>query len=266
MVRILLLLLCCCYVAYSQDTDAIVQQKVELARKKYRVAEDNEFLISVPYVKSYVAIQGDPFWSPRKGSICPWLEADVEFKGRFYPLKMLKYDCLNNVMVTVSYTANGQEYSALVDGIYGEIRFKEKNGGSGYYERVDGKYQEVEQLRRFVYHSASTKENANDVGSGYYEVVLDSTYSLWVKHIKFVKEQSGTKRFFDKEEFFIKSPNRLYKVRRVQNLYEDFPGKERIIEQFVQDNTVNKLLPLSGAEARKLTMLFNSAKATEHED
>lgn len=232
MVRILLLLFCFTQLVSAQNLDSIVLRKIAATRASFLSVPKEQFLVAIPYTASYTSVSGSQFYNN-----LTWQSSKVSYKGQQYALKMLKYDCLNNQMVTVKYTLNGPEYLVLMPKLYPEVQLGSES---------------------FVYHIASKGEVADGVGSGYYHKQIEGAVSLWVTYKKGIKEQSGVKKFFQKSEPYISTDTTVIKVRRLPSVVNAFPQFSESITAFAHDNKINALLPLTVEESAKIVEYLNT--------
>lgn len=232
MVRILLLLFCFTQLVSAQNLDSIVQRKIAATRASFISIPKEQFLVAIPYTANYVSVSGSQFYNN-----LTWQASKLTYKGKQYALKMLKYDCLNNQMVTVKYTLNGPEYLVLMPKLYPEVLLGDDH---------------------FVYHVASKDEASAGVGSGYYHKQIEGDLSLWVTYKKGIKEQSGVKKFFQKAEPYISADNKVIKVRRLPSIISVFPQFSENITAFAHDNKINALLPLTVDETAKIVTYLNT--------
>lgn len=230
----------------GQSVDSIVQRKLEASKQRCSVQTSQDYLVAIPYKETYLSVQGSPFWETRelvRDRVYvndQWRKAKLHYKGGIYDVKMLRYDCKNNCMVTVQYTPDGAKYIQLVNGCYTQIDL----GGEP-----------------FIFHSASSEEEKNGTGSGYYHLILDGEADLLVKYIKSIGERSGIKRFEQKEESYIRYNGQVYKLKRLGVLTEIFPELKDSLVTYAEQNTINKLLPIGTEDANKLISHINTLLA-----
>lgn len=240
--------------AFGQAPHETVSRKVTAANELFQVSSGAEYLVGTPYLKVYPGLTGSPFWATGQ-----WSKADVLYKGEYYPVSMLKYDCANGVMVTVRYTERGPEYLALVPTCYPEILFHAENIVASNNGHAAKKYHSAGITdERFIFHSVSAEEAADGISSGYYHFRIDKKYPLLCRYTRSIAERSGQKGFVETEEFFLMQGDRLSRIRRVASLMDSFPQWADKIDAFAEENSINKLLPMNADDTVMLMEYINT--------
>lgn len=243
--------------AFRQTAQETVALKQKIATEQFQLAEGDDYMVGIPYIKVYPGVGGSPFWATGQ-----WSKAEVLYKGTYYPVAMLKYDCANGVMVTVRYTENGPEYLSLVPTCYPEIILYTRNiltsGTTSGSKQVRA---EDATRERFIFHAVAPDEAADGISSGYYHYRMDQKIPLLCRYSRDIIEQSGQKAFSQKEDFFLLQDNKLIRIKRVASLEDAFPQWAAKIEAYADENQINKLLPMNAENTISLMEFINTLSA-----
>lgn len=243
--------------AFGQQAQETIDRKATSAVKLFSDVASNDYLIATPFNKSYSAYYGSPFWRTDN-----WSKADIVYKGKVFSEPMLKYDCFTGQMLTLRYTEQGAKFLNLVSGCYPEIILYidniviSKNAAGESKRSIVGTSAE-----RFVYHAVSAKEAADGISSGYFHYLIDRPVPLLCRYSCSLIERNGHKTFEVKEDFLLLSEGAFIRIRRLATIQETYPQWADAIERYAEQNTINKLLPLSRVHIASLIYFINTLQA-----
>lgn len=241
----------------GQTAQETVALKQKTAMEQFQPAEGDDYMVGTPYIKTYIGVTGSPFWANGQ-----WGKAEVLYKGIYYPVSMLKYDCANGLMVTVRYTERGPEYLSLVPNCYPEIiLYTSEILSSGNVAGAKRVHVEDATRERFIFHTVSSEETGEGISSGYYHYKIDKQIPLLCRYSREVVVSSGQKAFAQKEEFFLYEDGKLARIKRVASLEEAFPQWADKIEAFADNNQINKLLPMNADNTVSIMEFINTLSA-----
>jgi hypothetical protein len=235
---------------YGQTAQEIIRHKLTFATEQFQTTNESEFVIATPYIKTYAGIAGSPFWATDI-----WNSAEIQYKGKMYPVSELKYDCANDVMVIPKYTKEGVLLLNLIPSIYPEIFINMKYTGN-----LRGKMASEIPMKRehFIFYSTSKDEKSEGVSTGYYHYLIEKQVSLLCKYSSSIVDRNSQRTFEEELKFYLQKDGKLSEIRRTGNLLEAFPQWKDKINTFVEANNINTVLSLNAENIDKLIEFINT--------
>lgn len=162
---------------------------------------------------------GHPFWQKKS-----WFLGDLQTDLHFYPNLTLRYDIYRDRLLylpdslSLNYLAVGQEQV-----VYFNI------GGTVFYHLGLG--EEKEALL------------ANDMKSGYYELIYGGKVSMYAKNKKELKGKTGDSKhhseFFERRYRYLYANNAFFLIKKRKDLLRALPKFQLEMKNYLRENRLN---------------------------